>query len=296
MRRRISNEFTVLFVFLGIAGIAPQPSRAEHLQPNTLSAFERYVQSKETQDNQELGDGNRFLRIDALPPTSRRQAYADLMRGQIITQRSQECASGDCAAIPGGLVHDWIGIVFIPGVSLSQVLATLQDYDHDAEYYRPEVLKSKLLASSGGDFQVFLRLKKVKVVTVILDTEYEVHYIHLDETHAYSRSYSTTIKEVENVGEPQEHDRPVGDDRGFLWRLYSYWRFFQANSGVYVQCNAVSLTRDVPTGLGWLIRPFIESVPRESLRFTLNATRQALVTKFGKSQSLALSRKAEQSK
>jgi len=70
---------------------------------------------------------------------------------------------------------------------------------------------------------------------------------------------------------------PVGDDDGFLWRLYSYWRFYQSQDGVFVQCHAISLTRNVPAGLGWIVRPFLETIPRDSLRFTLEATRNAVV-------------------
>ena len=283
MGRRASHLVRLVAFFLGLAGTAPELSRAERLQPKTVSAFEQYVQFKEACMNKEIRDGKPFLEIDGLPSAARGRAYADLKQGQIIIQRSDECGSRDRTGIPGGLIHDWTGIVFVPGVSLSQVLVMLQDYDHDVEYYKPDVLRSKLVARSGDDFQIYLRLKKVKVVAVVLDTEYAVHYAHLDAAHSYSLSYSTRIEEVENAGGPQERDRPVGDDHGFLWRLYSYWRFYQADNGVYLQCNVLSLTRDVPTGLGWLVQPFIENVPRESLRFTLNATRKALVTKFGES-------------
>ena len=40
--------------------------------------------------------------------------------------------------------------------------------------------------------------------------------------------------------------------------------------------RAISLSRDVPTGLGWIINPIIRSLPRESLSNTLRETRQAL--------------------
>ncbi len=178
--------------------------------------------------------------------------------------------------VSGGLIHDWVGITFVPGVSLLQTLSALQDYDRDAAYFRPEVVQSKLLASSGSEFRVFLRLKQVEVVTAVFDTEYDIRYSNLDATHAYSRSYSTRVVEVEDAGRPSEHGLPPGDDRGFLWRLDSYWRFYQADGGVYIQCNAVSLTRDMPAGPGWMFRPFIEKIPAESLRFTLESTRTAL--------------------
>ena len=139
---------------------------------------------------------------------------------------------------------------------------------------------ARLLSRSANHFRVFLRLKQTHVITVMLDTEYEIQYTALDDAHAASRSHSTRISEVENAGSPRERISSPGDDHGFLWRLYSYWRFYQADGGVYIQCNAISLTRDVPAGLGWLIGPFIEKIPQESLHFTLTATRQALLQKF----------------
>jgi hypothetical protein len=278
-----SDTFALAAVVLALIAVSSLPAGAQVLKPSTVSGFEQYIKSKEARSKKELTDGKNFLWVDALPQKDRSEAYADLKRGRTVVRRSDECA--DCTSVPGGLIHDWTGIVFVPAITLQQALSALQDYDSDAKYYQPQVVNSKLLKRSGDDFRVFLRLKQVQVMTVVLDTEYDIHYTHLDASHAYSRSYSTRIAEVENYGEPQERDLPVGDDHGFLWRLYSYWRFYQADGGVYVQCNAISLTRDVPTGLGWLVRPFIENIPSESLNFTLEATRTALVTKFGNGES-----------
>jgi hypothetical protein len=230
--------------------------------------------------DRELADRGRFLSIDALPKPGRDQAYADLKSGQVAIHQSESRDSAGAVSVPGGLIHDWTGIVFLPGVSISQVMSLLQDYEHASDYYRPQVEKSRLLERSANDFRIFLRLKQVHIVTVTLDTEYTVHYALLDATHAFSRSYSTRIAEVENAGEAQEHGLPVGDDDGFLWRLYSYWRFYQSSEGVFVQCDAISLTRNVPAGLGWLVRPFLETIPRDSLRFTLEATRNAIAKRI----------------
>jgi hypothetical protein len=169
-----------------------------------------------------------------------------------------------------------MGVVFIPGASLKQTLTLLQNYDEQWRIYAPRVVRSKLLQHNGDNFKVFLRLSDKKIVTVVLDTEYDVHYFWLDKARAYSQSYSTCVQEVENSGPPDEHDKPVGQDNGYLWRINSYWRFLERDGGVYVQLEAISLTREIPSGLGWLIGPFVTSVPRESLTFTLNRTRESL--------------------
>ena len=282
-RRKPAIAFIVVLL-ASLLGISPSLC-AEHLTRETEEAFARYVRASEARLDQGLVGRGGFLSVDALPQSSREQAYADLKNGHVLIQQSQSNDLAGALSVPGGLVHDWTGTVFIPGVSMSQVISVLQDYDHASQYYRPQVLKSKLLAHSGNDFHVFLQLKQVHVVTVVLNTEYDVHYMLLDENHTLSRSYSTRVAELERAGEPQEREIPVGDDHGFLWRLYSYWRFYQSEDGVYVECNAISLTRSVPIGLGWLVRPFIEAVPKDSLVFTLEATRESVVEQMHGSSS-----------
>ena len=110
----------------------------------------------------------------------------------------------------------------------------VQDYERHSQVYQPEVIGSKILFHQGDDFKVFLRLKKKKVVTIVLNTEHDVHYSRLDDKRWQTRSYSTHIAEVENPGKPGEHELPVGKDHGFLWRLDSYWRFQERDGGVYV--------------------------------------------------------------
>jgi hypothetical protein len=114
------------------------------------------------------------------------------------------------------------------------------------------------------------------VITVVVDSEYDTHYGRLDATHQYSFSRSTRVTEIANPGEPNEHAVAEGQEHGFMWRLNTYWRFVQSDEGVTVACEAISLSRDVPAGLAWLIGPFIQNIPRESLHFTLNSTRNAL--------------------
>jgi hypothetical protein len=253
-------------------------TQAAELKPATVAAFDGYVAAAEARMEAELRSG-KFLRIADWPEGRREAGLARLRSGEVVVERMAAPGSGKADKVPDGLIHHWLGTVFIPGVTLEQTLAAVQDYDNHHSAYAPEVVASRLLRRKGDDFRIFLRLRKKKVVTVVLDTEYDVHYTHLDSARAYSRSYSRRIAEVADAGEPGEHQLPEGKDHGFLWRLYTYWRFREGAEGVYVECEAISLTRDVPTGLGWLIRPFIENVPRESLTFTLQATRNALLGK-----------------
>jgi hypothetical protein len=117
---------------------------------------------------------------------------------------------------------------------------------------------------------------KKKVITVVLDTEHEVHYRALEQTRWICQSYTTRIAEVQDAGSPNEKLLAPDTGHGFLWRLHSYWRFEQRPEGAYIECRAVSLTRDVPFGMGWIIEPIIQKLPKESLIQTLEATRCAL--------------------
>jgi hypothetical protein len=265
------------YPFLTIAAmvLASYPGHAMELNPETDAAFRRYVQLSEQRLQNDLTSGP-FLSVDGLAIQQRDEAYGRLRRGEVVTQRLETLDHGASVPVPGGLIHHWIGVVFIPGVTLKQTLALLQDYDEHSRIYAPRVLRSKMIEHNGDDFKVFLRLRDTNIVTVVLDTEYDVHYIRLDSTRASSRSCSTRVAEVENAGQRDEHEKPAGHDNGYLWRLNSYWRFRERDGGVYVQLEAISLTRDIPDGLGWLVRPFITSIPRESLVFTLSRTQEAL--------------------
>jgi hypothetical protein len=253
------------------------PAAAEQLKAATVAAFDQYVFQTERRMANEVNYGG-FLWIDTVPAAQRGAYCARLRKGEVLTKQLQTLADGRAIHVPDGLIHHWIGLVFIPGASLANTIALLQDYDHQHEFYAPEVERSRLLRRNGNDFHVYLRLRRKKIVTVVLDTEYDVHYALLGNDRANASSYSTRIAEVEDADEANEAEKPVGDDSGFLWRLNSYWRLWQRDGGTYVQLEAISLTRDIPPGLGWLIRPFVTSVPQESLQFTLSHTRASLIT------------------
>ena len=254
---------------------APEPGAAR-LRPATIEAFERYVQLTEARNNEELRLGAPFLYVDALPEAERTAAFAALRRGGVKLERRETREDERAIVCPGGMIHHWEGVVFVPGATLGETLALLQDYDHHAKYYTPDVERSKIERHDGDDFRVFLRFRRHKVITVVLDTEHEVRYTRDSATRAHSRSSGVRIAEVENAGKPNEREKSPGEDGGFLWRMETWWRMEERDGGVYVQSEVVSLTRDIPTGLGWLIGPFVSSIPRESLTFTLEATRKAV--------------------
>lgn len=273
----------ILAALCALAG----PANAADLEAKTISAFDSYVQATETQTASELARREPFLWVENLPADRRAAAEAQFRAGQVVIERLDTLNDGSGGeqgkpiVVPDGMIHHWIGTVFIPGATLAQTLALEEDYNHHQDYFRPDVMRSKILRHDGNDFLIELRLRKKKIITTVLDTEHEVHYTLVDATHAWSRSRTTRIQEVDGAGERSERILPVGHDQGFLWRMNTYWRFEEKDEGTYVECQSVSLTRDIPEGLGWLVGPFVTSVPRESLTFTLASTRSAVLQRIG---------------
>src|SRR6266705_6748647 len=261
---------------LAFAYVLPEAAGAAELKQETTEAFNQYARVTEDRMAEGLRDGRTFLWVDSFPELQRDKLYTQLREGQIVIERLETLEKEKRIRVPNGLIHHWIALSFVPGVTLQQVLTLLQDYDHHEAIYKPDVLRSRLLIADGNCFKIYLRLHQKAIVTAVFNAEFDVAYFPMDESRAYSRSYSTRIAEVDHADRSDEREKPIGKDRGFLWRLNSYWRFQEKDGGVYVQCEAISLTRGIPTALKWLIGPFVTSVPKESLVNTLNATRAAL--------------------
>ncbi|MBI4164636.1 MAG: hypothetical protein HY508_02755 [Acidobacteria bacterium] len=254
------------------------------LKPATSEAFERYARATEARIDRELARPDAFLYTEGLPAPRRDAVRAMLKRGEVYMERLQmrDSSSKDMKA-PDALIHHWLGAAFIPCVTLQQTLELVQDYDRHQDIYKPEVVRSKLVSRKGPDFKIFYRLRKKKVRTVTLNTDHEVHYTLLSAQRTVSRSYTTRIQQVSDADTPQEHEEPVGKDSGYLWRLYSYWRFEERDGGVYIECESISLTRDIPFGFGWLVKPFVMDIPEESLQMTMGSTRRALLANVSES-------------
>ena len=193
-----------------------------------------------------------------------------------------DAVHGGSWAVSGGLMHHWRAAALVPGARAVEMLALLRDYDHLDRYYAPEVVSSRALWTEGDRASIAMRFRKQKVITVVLDAEFDVRSGLTGGGRGFSVSRSTHIWEVDRAGSPHERREPEWDDDGFLWRLNSYWSFEETAGGLEIECEAVSLTRDVPTGLGWLVRPIIQVLPRESLEFTLGATKKALGVRGGR--------------
>jgi hypothetical protein len=272
---KYSPLFRIFGVIVLLCGLTANALAAD-LKEKTATAFDRYVSATEARFNNELKPGGAFLYVDALPQEEMKNSYDRLKQGEILVERLKTQAPGLDGDVPGGMLHHWVGLVFVPGVTLQQTLPVVQDYDHRSDLYRPEVIASKLVSRQGDDFKIFLRLYEKKFTTVVFNTNYDVRWGRVAPNEMFSNSISTRITEVKDASHPDGPEYPPGQGSGYLWRLNTYWRFEEKDGGVYIQCEALSLTRDIPSGLGWLLRPLVTAVPKHSLNAALGRTREVV--------------------
>jgi hypothetical protein len=270
--RRLTIVVLALFVL-----VAPVGADMADLQPATVAAFDRYVRLTEARMARETSGQAPFIVVDGFAEPRKTPALSQLARGEFVIERLQTKDGGKEIGVPDGLIHHWVGVILVPGATVDRAVTLLQDYNRHAEIYKPAVARSRLLSQSGDDFRVYLRFYMKKVLTVVLNTENEAHFTRPSRDRAFSRIASTRIAEVENPDTPAEREKPIGKDGGYMWRLNTYWRFLERDGGTYIQCESISLTRGIPFGLGWAVGPFVTSIPKESLTFTLEKTRKTLL-------------------
>ncbi len=247
---------------------------AAKLKSETTKAWLEYQRLTEKRITTELDSQDRFLVQDFLAGADAVRCRQALASGAVFTLRMETLSdAGKQLDVPGGLIHHWFGSIVVPKANLPDLLNWIQDYDHHDKYFR-EVESSRLISRQGDVFKIFLRLVRKKIITVHYNTEHVVEYRRHAANRISSKSYATKIAQLEDAGTPAEHERPPGDDGGYLWRLNSYWRFQQQDSGVVITCESISLSRSIPAGLQWLIKGYLESVPRESLTNTLTSIRE----------------------
>ncbi len=269
--------FRGVCLFTVLLSVLPADAMAARLTPEAIQAWDKYLEWADKKVERELTDGVRFLIQDHLSSQEKANVLRRLKAGEVVAQRMKGVIPpGADIDIHDAAIHHWWGSILVPRVRLADLLPFLQDYDHHAGRFL-EVEKSRLLSKDGENYKFSFRLKRSKaVVTVYYNTEQECEYRVHNANRASSRSRANRIAELENPGTPGERELLPGEDRGFLWRLVSWWRFQQTDDGVIVECESASLSRGIPFLVSMVpgLRGYLESVPRESLENTLTSIRR----------------------
>jgi len=273
-RLTVRKILPVLFCVV-LVPLAGTSASATELKPQTAAAFNQYIHATEAHMQDATNQG-RFLFLDDLPESRRVQSYQRVQRGEIYVQALHSLEDSRSIRIPSGLIHHWVAVVFVPNATLIQALDVLQDYEHQKDFYKPMLRDSKLIDHNGNNFKVFLQFSNTAGATIVLNANFDITATRFSDTQYQLASRSMRIAELANPGKPDEHELPVGNDRGFMWRLYTYWRIEEKDGGVYIQNESVALSRTVPAIIAWLVNPFIKGIPRSALVTLLSDTRTAV--------------------
>src|SRR5215469_1270240 len=275
-RGRLQSPIAMTTFFVLLELLLAISSAASELKQKTIEAFDHYVRVTDTRMQAELRAAGPFLWLDSIPEPLRKELYDRVRRGQLEIRQERTEEDGKPIDVPDGLIHHWVGVVFVPGASVARALTLLQDYDNHWRTYKPDVRRSQLLEHTDDTFRIYLQFYKESPRRVSFNTEFEVHYTQLDATRAISRASSLKIAELEHPEQPDSSEFPVGQGHGYLWRLNNYWRLEGRDGGVYMQVETIALSREVPAIFAWLVNPLIRRVSRQSVATVLNATRRGL--------------------
>jgi len=254
-----------LAAVVGAAGLDSSAPR-----PDTLAAWSAYVAATNRRVDAELDTGSKFL-AQEFGPAPEDDARAVGAGSIVIRHVETRDPRGRAIDVPSGMVHHWRGAVLIPGAKLDGLLRNLESDVPDMG--QADVLRASVIERGPDSMKVFLRLRRSRFVTVVYNTEHDVRFRRWSPTRASSTSVATKIAEVENPGTASERELPPGSDRGFLWRWNASWRYEETPAGVIVECESVSLSRDMPSVLRYLVGPLVESTARESMERTLTSMR-----------------------
>jgi hypothetical protein len=256
-------------VSLSLILIGPALCCAAELRPETLAAWNQYIERAQARMIARLDVRNHFLWADEEPDRVRRVSGGEILVTPVNGKGQTE--------VPDGLIHDWIGAAYFPRTTVEKVFAIMNQYACYKNFFKPMVIDSQLLSRDGSEVSFSMKwLKKALWMTTVMEADYKGNYFQRNEKSRYGFVWSTRIQEVANYGQPSERKLPAGTGNGFIWRLFSISRFEERDSGVYLELEAIALSRDVPAYMGWLVNPVVRRLSQSALFTSLTQTRDAV--------------------
>jgi hypothetical protein len=261
---RSGPEFAIVFLLL-----APALSNAAELKRETVQAWDAYISAVKMRMEERASGQAPFLWVDEERDLARR-----VRAGEVLV----EPVDGDSPhTVPRGLIHDWIGAVFVPKAALDDVRGVLDDYERYKDIYKPMVVKARLLEQTHDHEEVsLLMMQKAFSVTGAVETDSEVQIAKVGADRVYSLSTSVRVQEIADYGQPSEHALPEDHGPGYVWRTFTVTRLEQRDGGVYAEMEMIGMSRGIPVTLRWLIQPLAERLARNILLAMLQETRDAV--------------------
>lgn len=242
---------------------------AADLKPETLQSWESYLVAAKARNQNQLAQGTSFLSIDDDPADS-----AKLRQGEVVVSPARRNVP---VKVPSGLIHDWTGAIFIPNASIGDVMRVVRDYEHYQAIYHPNVVDSKPIETGEHEdrFSMVI-MNKSFFAKGALDSDYRSAFVRVDDQHWYSTSETTRVQEAADYGAAKQHLLPEGHGKGIIWKLYSFARYEERDGGVFIELEAIALSRDIPATLRLVVDPIVRRVSRSSLEQSLLQTADAV--------------------
>jgi hypothetical protein len=258
---------------------AAYPSRGAELRRETLDAWSQYLASANA-SMVERAQGN-FLWADESA-----DRLNSVRNGEVIVSPLEHTPR----AVPSGLIHHWIGAAFIPGARVDDLIAVIRNYNRYTEFYKPSVIDARTLSQKAVEdrFTVVV-IDKAMFMRRALDSEYQSRFVEVDGSKWYSIAETTRVQEVSDEGRI-----PDGEGSGYIWRLCTMSRFLERDGGVYIETEAMALSRPIPMALHWVVDPIVKRVSRASLGTSLKQTRDATGSYVKSQSALSASRRTSE--
>jgi hypothetical protein len=249
-------------------GVALSVAQAASLKPEAVKAWENYAESASEGIREHANAPGGFLQLDTTPAVA-----AKVRRGQIVVSPA---AAHIPKRVPSGLIHDWIGTAFLANTTINDVVAIVRDYPKYTEVYAPHVLESRVI-STGETVDLFsvVLMNRSVLSKTALDCDYETKFVRVDARRMYSITEAKRIQEIADFGTAKQHTLPEGEGTGLIWRLLSVSRFEEREDGLYIETEAMALSRDIPSALRLVVEPIVRRVSREALETALRQTANA---------------------
>jgi hypothetical protein len=168
---------------------------AATLKPETITAWDAHIQAANAAMQARLQPGAHFLWLDDHPG----KAEDIRAQGPYIAPVGRQIPK----KVSSGLIHDWLGVGFVPNATIEDIWHIVRGYDRYKEIYRPGVIDSVSHGTDGEKDLFSMRLANRSVVSkTALDADCEAFYFRVDDHRWYSVSHTTHIREVDKFGTP----------------------------------------------------------------------------------------------
>ena len=252
-----------------MAGLIPGLLGAAELQADTLKAWNEYIRNADIRMVARLSSEQSFLWTDESDKRRR-----EVRRGEIAVA---PVIDHGATTVPSGLIHDWVGAAFIPKSTIERVVGTLSDYNRFKDFFKPVIAESHFLGCNQENPEFSLTFHRhVLFVNAAIQGRCQTQHHTVNARRGYNIADMKQLREIEEYGHPGEHALPVDTGHGFVWRMHEITRYEEREGGVYLEVEAIALTRDIPSSIRWLVAPVVRHLSADSLETMLRQTRDAV--------------------